>query len=332
MNKCNKLIATRKEILLLLFFVLAMCLSIYFNQKFLGCCFLLIVIFILSKKGSVKKINIKKLEIDFYSIPQAKLIIQSSQWIKQNLDLKKVTPSQVDLYLNLKLSKTLRLTSPFNYFRKIDVNTLNDYYKYWQKGYYGFTTPEIALESQYMILLNLFYLLRNAQRAPLKKYEVKKVIFSLPAIILHFLGDKESEVDYKDKNIEEFLSVKDSNVKSNKKGCEIKIKVCDEYSDYYYFTELLRADFTGSECEEILFLQYFHVAGGTFNIYTPLLVRRIEERYDLISMPDVIEEPYFRKFITFLSTFQYTRCAFIYKFISRFVKSNKTKDEILENK
>ena len=264
-------------------------------------CSLIFAIVVSCKKGGIKRIDLKKLTIDFYNLEIKKLFLESSDWIKYNLSLSEIDKDQIPLYMSMRL-KDVELISPFNEERKKIVNTLKEYQKYIEWGYYPYTTISMLIASEYDIILVFFRLLKKAKPSLRKTIGLKKIILNLPADFLCFIAPPDEREEFKGLLINEYLKKYDSSVNKKNKTIEL-IVTYDNSCEFYSFSEVLRADFFNKGYEEILLAEYYKSA-GTFQIEQPLLIRLIEKgQYQIIDIPDNIK---FRtKFIRFVSDSKY---------------------------
>lgn len=311
----------RKNIaLLILLFIMAFGFSHGCYPLGITCAILLC--FVWCPKGSLKEFNLKTGCMSFYNIKAAELFVKSSEWVRYNLNIKRISQNQVDIYKNLRLQRSLQLTSPFNDYRKKTVNTLNEYKKYVNNGYYPMTTLEILEASNYNALLLLLDLFRNAKEIKSSNITLRQIVPKLPANEIQFLDTLEEVKLNKNKNIEEFLGNQLTSIKIKPKYYEIEIDQGDNAKEFISFAELLRADFYNKGCEEILVVKYFH-SSGTFQIYEPLILRNVQGSFFIIH--EKYKEPLKLKIIKFITNSRRMRP--LCKIIKLFVRSNVEKDD-----
>lgn len=281
-----------------------------FDKIILGrICFVLALINMLPK-GSLKSVEILKVKLEFYPIEPNifNLITESPEWIRSTLNIKEIDTSQIPLYFKLNLKNTLTLTSPFNRNKKVFISNLEDFEKYRKLGYYGGTTIDISLESQYLTLLVFFRLLQNCKSViPTSTDTLDRIIPTIRADKLPYMLDENNEdkmMIHKDDSIKEYLSTGIYEVNSQNKYFEIVRKYQESYeSEIWSFWEVQRADFFNSGCEEIFMLCHYHSA-GTLNFYYPLVIRHISGRYDTV---DISHPIYIMEKIVNFMTFVFFR-------------------------
>ena len=247
--------------------VLLSVLVFYFVSKslayvILGCAVLIATV-VSCEKGGIKRINFKKLTIDFYDIELRNLFLESSDWVKYSLNLSQISKDQIPVYMSMRL-KEIELISPFKEQRKITVNTLNEYKKYIDWGYYPYTTISMLIASEYDIILTFFKLLKKAKPTIRKTKGIKKIILNLPADLLCSIAPPDERQEYKGLLINEYLKKHDSSINKKHKTIELIVNYDNSY-EFYSFSEVLRADFFNKGYEEILIAEYYKSA-GTFQI------------------------------------------------------------------
>lgn len=192
--------------------------------------------------------------------------VTSPDFMLSDLSLDKIRKTDIPLYKNLSFNPDLfplHLTSPDDDNIKVPVSNLVQFEKYSKQGYYGYTTPEIALESACHACLYLFEQFETAVAVEIK-YKFEEYYRSLPAQILHVLGPAD-DFDYKDyENIGEYIDAKD-NISVEIVDSRVKILVQYEGSqEFYLMNEVLQADFTGNGNNESIIFIYYR-SGGTFH-------------------------------------------------------------------
>ena len=310
MNKLEKYV-----ILVVIFITMIFCFLYGCNSAGCACAFLFIVLYCI--KGNIKEINASKGTISFYNIKEAELFIKSPNWVKSSLDIKKIRQNQINDYKELKLQRSLQLTSPFNYYRKKTVDTLKEYQKYINMGYYPFTTIDIVEASNYDVLILLLNLFKNAKECKNSGKVLKNIIPKLPANEIQFVEPLDEIEKHKDENIEEFLKDEKVSIKTKSKQYDIVIFFDDGEKEFVSFIELLRADFYGKGYEEILLTKYYHSA-GTLQLYEPMLLRNVGGSFFVVPIEE--KQSLKLKFIKFITESKYMRPLF--KLISIFVKDN----------
>lgn len=314
MNKLEKYV-----VLVIIFITIILCFLYGCNSAGYACTFIFTVLYCV--KGNVKEINAYKGTISFYNIKEAELFIKSPNWVKSSLDIKKIRQNQINDYKELKLQRSLQLTSPFNYYRKKTVDTLKEYQKYINMGYYPSTTIDIVTASNYDVLILLLDLFKNAKETENSGKVLKNIIPQLPASEIQFTEPQDEIEKHKDENIEEFLKDEKVSIKTKSKQYDIVIFFDDGEKEFVSFIELLRADFYGKGYEEILVAKYYHSA-GTMQIYEPMLLRNVEESYFVVPIKE--KQSLKLKFIKFVTESKFMRPLF--KLISIFIKDNVDRD------
>lgn len=274
------------KVILLIVILISMILCFGYVNNLAGCACMFIFLVLCCKKGDIKEINVFKGTISFYNIEAAKLFIKSPEWVKRNWDIKNISQDQIDEYKNLKLQRSLELTSPFNESRKKVVSTLNDYIKYKNKGYYAYTTLDIVEASNYNILVLLLDLFKKAKEIKPSRLTLKNIVPKLPANEIQFLDPMDEIKTHRDETVETFLKNARFSTQIKPKKYEITIYFDDaKESEFISFNELLRADFYNKGYEEILVVKYYHSA-GTFQICEPLILRNVAGKCFVVPIKD----------------------------------------------
>ena len=205
----------------------------------------------LSLEGSFKK-NLIKLLLN-------KNKIDDLTEIKKE-DIKKIKKQ----YFN-KMFYPLKLTHPKIKFIKKRIKNLKTFEEYYNKGYYGRTTPEIGLETFFSAILTFLKLLENSSKdsySPTNQ-SFKDIIIELP---FHYLvqgcnPDENEKIMKKysnDLKIKDFLKEESSiEIIKNEDG----IVSMEQEGESFSFEEILRRDFTQSGKEEVLFYAHYHSSG-----------------------------------------------------------------------
>jgi len=223
-----------------------------------------------NKRSNIIKRS-KKLKIELsLDLPDQykEFFLSSPDFMLSQLSLEKIRKTDIELYKNLAFSSDfypLHLTSPEDENIKIPITNLSQYKIYSDKGFYGYTTPEIDLCGVCDACLNFFEKFESAIGLK-EKFNFIDYYRSLPAIILHTIGPEE-DCDFKNYDtIGDYINAHE-NIEIDLNNDKVKMVIIHkEYNEdeIYIMKELLQADFTGDgNSESIIFIYYR--SGGTFH-------------------------------------------------------------------
>lgn len=178
----------------------------------------------------------------------------------------------------------LQLTSPTNDDEKVSINNLIQYEEWSSKGYFGLTTPDIAMSSFCEACLSFFAYFADAiyieDKIPLSSYWAQ-----LPASILHAIGPEEDFSFNKFNTIQDFINA-NPNIKIEHQGQDIILTIHEKqyYStETYYIKEILQSSSVGDdEREAIIFIHY--KSAGTLNFTYSVLAIKTQDIWKVKSL------------------------------------------------
>lgn len=186
--------------------------------------------------------------------------VSSPDFMLSELSVERIRKTDIPLYKNLAFSQNLyplHLTSPDDESIKVLVTNLSQYKLYSDKGYYGYTTPEIGLCSVCDACLILFEKFEVAFTCK-NMLNFRDHYRSLPATTLDVRGP-DGVFDFKDYNtIGEYIDAKD-NVIEDVTSSHVKIIINHKKyneQEIYIMQEVLQADFSGNGNNESIIFVY----------------------------------------------------------------------------
>lgn len=151
---------------------------------------------------------------------------------------------------------------------EIELSTLKDLFNYTNDGYATFMKQyQMNVGSYWFSIITFFQLLKTAKIGTYKPRKDKfiDILMRLPAHIV--FSDSCDVLDINDKtSLAKYMKRTNGLVEPQLDGYKIKIPTGETGNFFEFnFTQLYRADFSGSKCEEILFL-YTEWLGGTMHM------------------------------------------------------------------
>lgn len=207
--------------------------------------------------------------------------VSSPDFMLSGISLERIRKIDIPLIKELTFRPDLfplKMTSPEDSNIKIPVHSLSQFEHYFKIGYYGASTPEIALDTLFQSCLFILDKFKDAIFLEIH-LDFREFYRSLPASILHVIGP-ESDFQFRDCNTIGECIDKNKNIDIEIDGKSLILTIHhDEFKqkEIFRFDEIIQADFSGNGNHESILL-IFYRSPGSFHCSFPLYIAFQKEK------------------------------------------------------
>ena len=249
-----------------------MTLAFIFNKDSMGFCFFAfsLLLFVLKWRSYIKTIHVSKGDVSIELTNETKESFSKLGFECYDDLLNTLTADNVAEFKQKKLSLALTLKNDNG--QKVEVDTLNDYEKYDEKGFYALTTYDIKTQTYYDVVRDFLEYVLSIN----SKNNILHSLLDQPAIRVLSSIDPDFETRVGNLSVREFIDKNNGTQKMNDDWLELSI-ACEGY----YFKIISKLTVVENFYEEY-FISGYYQSGGTHGHSYDLKLRKIGSSVELL--------------------------------------------------
>lgn len=253
-------------------FIVLMTLAFIFNKDSMGFCFFAfsLLLFVLKWRSYIKTIHVSKGDVSIELTNETKESFSKLGFECYDDLLNTVTADNVAEFKQKKLSLALTLQNDNG--QKVEVDTLNDYEKYDEKGFYALTTYDIKTQTYYDVVRDFLEYVLSIN----SKNNILHSLLAQPAIRVLSSIDPDFETRVGNLSVREFIDKNNGTQKMNDDWLELSID-----GEGYYFKIISKLTVVENFYEEY-FISGYYQSGGTHGHSYDLKLRKIGSSVELL--------------------------------------------------
>ena len=253
-------------------FIVLMTLAFIFNKDSMGFCFFAfsLLLFVLKWRSYIKTIHISKGDVSIELTNETKESFSKLGFECYDDLLNTVTADNVAEFKQKKLSLALTLQNDNG--QKVEVDTLNDYEKYDEKGFYALTTYDIKTQTYYEVVRDFLEYVLSIN----SKNNILHSLLDQPAIRVLSSINPDFDTIVGNLSLRKFLDQNNGTQKMNDDRLELCIN-----GEGYYFKIISKLTVVENFYEEY-FISVYYQSGGTHGHSYDLKLRKIGSSVELL--------------------------------------------------
>ena len=254
-------------------FIVLMTLAFLADKDSMGFCFFAfsLLSYVLKWRSYIKSIHVSKGDVSIELSNETKESFGKLGFEFECYDvfLNAVTADNVEEYKRKKLSLALTLQNDSE--QKVEVDTLNDYEKYAEKGFYALTTYDIKTQTYYDVVRDFLEYVLSIN----SKNNILHSLLDQPAIRVLSSINPDFDTIVGNLSLRKFLDQNNGTQKMNDDRLELCIN-----GEWYYFKIISKLTVVENFYEEY-FISVYYQSGGTHGHSYDLKLRKMGSSIEL---------------------------------------------------